>query len=240
MARIRTVKPEMALNEELALCTPWAQLLAVRILNQADDEGYFKASPAMLKAACFPLVTDQSLDAHGALMELSNIGYVDLFEGSDGKPYGHVRNFNTHQTISRPTQSKIKELRELKEDSMSAHGVASEDSSGKERKERKGKPPKRASAEDRSLAEWMAGKLRRINPTMKDPSLDSWADDVRKLREIDRRSEAEIRAQFEWANGDSFWQANILCPATLRRQWDKLTFQRQRKGNGADPNAEFK
>ena len=71
MARIRTVKPEMAQDEDLASCSIEAQLLAIRLLNFADDEGFFKAHPALIKAACFPLI--DYLNIPVMLRELSSI-----------------------------------------------------------------------------------------------------------------------------------------------------------------------
>ncbi len=131
MARIRTVKPEMAQDEDLASCSAWAQLLAVRLLNVSDDEGYFKAHTSLIRAACFPLINDDSLSIHGVLTELSNIGYLVLFSGSDTKAYGVVSNFKDHQKINRPTPSKIKDLQKLTESSLSDHGGLT---IGKERK----------------------------------------------------------------------------------------------------------
>lgn len=55
MARIRSVKPEMWQDEELAGVSECALLLAVSLLNHADDEGYFPAHEGLIKAACFPL-----------------------------------------------------------------------------------------------------------------------------------------------------------------------------------------
>ena len=41
----------------------------------------------------------------------------------------------------------------------------------------------------------------------------------------------QIAELFQWANNDSFWKSNILCPDTLRKQWDKLIIQKQNKPN---------
>jgi len=120
MARIRTVKPEMAQDEDLAGCTFAAQLLAVRILNHSDDEGYFKANEMLVRAACFPLM-EHSLNVHGLLTELSNIGYLQLAEGADKKLYGFVTKFTSHQKVNRPYDSKIKPLVSFTEHSLNAH-----------------------------------------------------------------------------------------------------------------------
>jgi hypothetical protein len=108
MARIRTVKPEMAQDEDLATVSIEAQLLAIRLLNHADDDGYFKANPALVKATCFPLI--DSVNVPGMLRELSDIGYIQLAEGADGKHYGFVVTFSKHQRVSKPYPSKIKDI----------------------------------------------------------------------------------------------------------------------------------
>ena len=130
MARIRTVKPEFWMDEELAEVSEPACLMAIGLLNHADDEGYFKANPGLVRAAVFPL-REPSETIPGMLRELSEIGYIDLFQGSDGKEYGHIRNFSQHQTISKAKASKIRELRAVPEQSGSDPGTVL---SGKERK----------------------------------------------------------------------------------------------------------
>jgi DNA-binding IscR family transcriptional regulator len=85
-------------------------------------------------------------------------------------------------------------------------------------------------AEDRRLAEWMLKGLRALNPKHGEPSWQTWCRDIRLMRDREKRTRREIAELFAWANADPFWQANILSPGTLRRQWDKLEIQRMRKG----------
>lgn len=120
MARIRTIKPEFWQDEDIALLDAQVQLLAIGLLNHADDEGYFKAHPALIKAVVFPYA-DNSLNIHGMLTELSNVGYLRLFEGSDRKKYGEVIGFSKHQKVNRPTPSKIKGLEPITDNSVSPH-----------------------------------------------------------------------------------------------------------------------
>lgn len=56
----------------------------------------------------------------------------------------------------------------------------------------------------------------------------TWIDDCRKLREIDERTPAEIRAIIEWCQNDNFWKANILSMGTLRKKFDRLFLQAKR------------
>ncbi len=149
MARIRTIKPEFWLNEGLSCVSAESALLAIGLLNYADDYGYFLANPKLIKAAIFPL-RECSLSTQCMLDELLSINYVSIIKSADGKQYGLINTFRDHQVISRKTPSKIKDLFDvicsnesinlkvnylLSEDSVSAPCILSEDS----HQERKGK-----------------------------------------------------------------------------------------------------
>lgn len=109
MARIRTIKPDFWRDEQLSMISPEACLLAIGLLNHCDDEGYFNANPKLVESDVFPL-RELSNTTTVLIQELSNIGYLDLFQGEDGKTYGHIRNFEKHQVINKKTPSKIKNL----------------------------------------------------------------------------------------------------------------------------------
>jgi len=83
--------------------------------------------------------------------------------------------------------------------------------------------------EDTATAVYIFRKIRDLNLDHKEPNLKKWGNDIRLMRERDGREVSEIRSLFDWANNDSFWQSNILCPATLRKQWDKLILKRKDK-----------
>jgi hypothetical protein len=106
MARIRTIKPEFWTDEELSSIPAESALLAIALLNYADDEGYFKAHPGLVRAGCMPL-RDTSGKVSEMLQELVGIGYIRIGTGSDGKKYGQVINFLKHQRISHPSPSAI-------------------------------------------------------------------------------------------------------------------------------------
>lgn len=109
MARIRTIKPDFWRDELLASISAEAALLAIGLLNHCDDEGYFNANPKLVESDVFPLRTLSKATTE-LLRELSGIGYIEVFSGSDGKTYGKVSNFEKHQVINKKTSSKIKDL----------------------------------------------------------------------------------------------------------------------------------
>ena len=120
MARIRTVKPGYWTDEELATVSETAFLLGIALLNYSDDEGYFKANPALVKAACFPL-RETSVTVPVALQELSAIGYIVLGKGQDGKAVGRVAHFDKHQRVNKPTPSTLKAGFEPNQEPVTEH-----------------------------------------------------------------------------------------------------------------------
>jgi len=88
---------------------------------------------------------------------------------------------------------------------------------------------KKFSDEDLKSSKMMLSKILEINPNHKRPNIESWANEVRLIRERDGHSNNEIIDLFKWANNDSFWRSNILSPVKLRKQWDKLTIQMNNK-----------
>lgn len=106
MPRIRTIKPEFWTNEKLSVVSESAHMLAAALLNHSDDEGYFNAHAGLLKAAIYPL-RKPGRSVERMLEELDSVGYIELLEGDDGRTYGRIVAFLTHQKISHPTESRI-------------------------------------------------------------------------------------------------------------------------------------
>lgn len=85
-------------------------------------------------------------------------------------------------------------------------------------------------ADDLKTAEWISSRVQVINPCCKAADLKTWSNTIRLMRMVDNRTHQEICALYDWASKDHFWHTNILCPASLRKQWDKLTMQRNAGG----------
>ena len=87
---------------------------------------------------------------------------------------------------------------------------------------KKGKAVSWGDQTDLDLAKQIHDMATTITHDEKEPNWASWADDVRKMREQDNRTDQQILALFTFANQDSFWSANVLCPAKLREKWGTL------------------
>lgn len=88
-------------------------------------------------------------------------------------------------------------------------------------------------ADDLKAAEWIAVRVKKINPSCKKPDLRAWSNDIRLTNQIDGRTHREICDLYDWASKHHFWHKNVMCPASLRKQWDRLTMERAETGTGS-------
>jgi hypothetical protein len=134
MPRIRTIKPEFWRNRQLAELPEFTRLVAIALLNIADDEGYFEADAMLIRGDVFPYLEDyRSITV--ALRELSSIDYVCLRTTHEKGVIGVIPAFKKHQVINKPAKSKLKEIYDktldipaLHEDSRSPTVVLPDDS----------------------------------------------------------------------------------------------------------------
>ena len=100
------------------------------------------------------------------------------------------------------------------------------------------KGDKWGSAEDLECAKWILALLEKIKPSLAKANLVTWANDVRMMRELDRRTHREICELFKWASRDAFWCSNILSPKKLRAKWETLSLQRDSGRRATNGNAQ--
>lgn len=112
MARIRSIKPEFFLDDELAALNPLYRLLFIGLWTQADREGRLDDRPRKLKAAILPY---DRVDIEKALDALVAAGFIERYETA-GQAYIQVLTFLRHQcpnvkepasTIPAPCQHHI-------------------------------------------------------------------------------------------------------------------------------------
>jgi len=107
--RIRTIKPEFWAHPVMSKQSDSTKLLAIGLLNVADDEGYFFAEPRMIRNAIRPLDDDSRITTV-SLRELSEIGYIEIKNHPTHGAIGFVPSFLIHQVINKSKPSKIKGL----------------------------------------------------------------------------------------------------------------------------------
>jgi hypothetical protein len=102
MARIRTVKPEFWVSEQIVECSTNARLLFIGLWNFCDDAGRHPASIRRIKMEVFPGDAFSDEDVAGWVDELVASGLLCHYE-SQGKCYLAVTGWDRHQKIEHPT-----------------------------------------------------------------------------------------------------------------------------------------
>lgn len=105
---------------------------------------------------------------------------------------------------------------------------------------RSGKALRWGTGRDVELAQLIARQVALVtldDKPMTNAALANWANDIRLMREQDKRTHEQIWALFDWAQhetGWGKWRENILSPAAIRKNWGKLAagFNSERQQGG--------
>lgn len=72
-------------------------------------------------------------------------------------------------------------------------------------------------------------KLIRKNKNIKEPDLNKWANTIRLTIESDKRTGREVQDMIVWATSNDFWSGVILSPTSLRKHFDKMAVQKNKR-----------
>ena len=103
--RIRTIKPDVWQSEQIGQVSREARLLFVGLITYADDEGRFRAHPALLRAHVFPYDEISTREVAGWLSELQAAGLVLAYRAR-GSAWGCLPSFAKHQVINKKSPSE--------------------------------------------------------------------------------------------------------------------------------------
>jgi hypothetical protein len=151
MARIRTIKPQFFLNEELAEQPAMTRLLFIGLWTQADREGRLIDRPKRLKAEIFPY---DNFDIEKGLKQLSDAKFILRYKANVNvsdrvlapeQPINELAliqiiNFSKHQKIDKHNEKESDLPPPLPQDYLKSIGSLPKDGEGKG-KEGKGKEP---------------------------------------------------------------------------------------------------
>lgn len=94
MPRIRSIKPDFFVNDEMAEHDPLVRLFFIGLWTQADREGRLELRPKRLKAALMPY---DNFEVEAALAALESTGHVTIYE-ADGARFVAIESFARHQS----------------------------------------------------------------------------------------------------------------------------------------------
>jgi len=253
MPRTRLINPEFFLHEGLGRCSPHARLLFIALWTQADREGRLRWLPLRIHGETFPHEPKLSIDALG--QELREAGVLVLYSiGS--KRLAWLPKFTTWQnphrneTVSKlppppdgtllatPSKGRPKEdQRKTKgrpdtSTNTSPNTCPNPDTSSPSPRAGGGKlvgDPLRLAGE---LRQAIATHSPKYAKKVKVGQLERWAVFLERLIRLDEAEPEEISRIIRWAHlhpDGSFWRSNVMCGASLRRQFPKLLLQSELK-----------
>jgi hypothetical protein len=138
MARIRTIKPEFWVDDQIVELDYPTRLLFIGLWNFVDDDGYVEFKAKRIKMQVFPA---DSIDVSGMLTKLIQMGRLGQFHSDQGDLL-RIVNWERHQKISHPTPTRFTGIQPVSSVSPPERsGVVEKvpDHSGLKGKERKGK-----------------------------------------------------------------------------------------------------
>jgi len=86
------------------------------------------------------------------------------------------------------------------------------------------------------LAIFFYKQIQQNNPNHKKPNFQTWSDDIRKMIELDKRTEEQVRYLMKWVQQDDFEMTNVLSPAKMRKRFDQLAMKVKRESKQVPSN----
>ncbi|MAF04936.1 MULTISPECIES: conserved phage C-terminal domain-containing protein [unclassified Herbaspirillum] len=103
MARIRSIKPDFWTDEKIVELSMEQRLFFIGSWNFADDSGNLQRSAKKLKMQIFPA---DAIDCEPIILDLIAHGLLIEYE-VNGEKYLHIKGFDRHQVINRPSKSGL-------------------------------------------------------------------------------------------------------------------------------------
>jgi hypothetical protein len=159
MSRIRTIKPEFFIDDELAELSPLHRLLFIGLWTLADREGRLEDRPKRIRAQVLPF---DDGDTDKMLQDLHDGGFVQRYE-ADGKRYLVVTGFVKHQRITGSEAESRSQLPPPPESRNNSGNTVETpwNNSGNTQDDRKGKEGKGKEGKGRTSSERCATRSRR-------------------------------------------------------------------------------
>lgn len=148
MARKRMIDPDFWTDESLGQCTPMERLLFMGLISQADDAGRLRGNPALIRSQIFPYDDVTASDTEMMLERLSDSGLIERYT-VEGQAFIWLPGFGKHQTINKPTPSKLPgpESADISQESPTTVGLPEQCNGNPV-----GLPPKRREEKRREIA----------------------------------------------------------------------------------------
>jgi hypothetical protein len=164
-----------------------------------------------------------------SLTKFENVGFLTSESTNSGRLVT-IANWAKYQECIEESTNELTGNRQATDKQVTTNKNVKNDKN--EKKEDSQHSRKRKYADDSPEmieAVYLWEKIKGNNPEHRKPNLQSWADDVRKMNELDHRPFDKIHKMIDWCQRDGFWSTNILSAAKLRSKYDTMAAQANSK-----------
>lgn len=252
MARIRTVKPQFFMNEEIAELSAMNRLLFIALWTQADREGRLIDRPKRLKAEIFPY---DNFDMDKGLQQLFEAKFIIRYKvnvnatGSVLTPEQpenelaliQIVNFLKHQKIDKINEKDSDLQAPTSKDYLKSNTSLPKVGEGKGR-EGNERTISELKIEDcvlpkedigykiiDSSIKLFLGFMKHFpkNKDLPKTLVGEWVPPVRSLMEKKHYTYDQIADVLNWTMSDPFWKKIIIDTMSLEKNFEKLKIQYQ-------------
>ena len=215
MARRRMIDPNFWQSEDISRLSPFARLLFIGMISNADDEGRGRANINYLKSTIFPYDDIRVAEVDKALSEISHNTSVVVYEVAHSRYYAFT-NWKKWQRVDKPQDSIIPPVPDnSKNDSGIIPESFSTDSVLKEKKRKEEKILPAPAREDTPSKKFIPPSLEQV--------LEYWAE---RKNNVDAGRYIDFYSSKDWMIGKNkmkIWEAAV-------RTWER--------GDRASPGTE--
>ena len=79
-------------------------------------------------------------------------------------------------------------------------------------------------------------EILKVSSDYKKPNLETWAKDVRLMREVDGKDLSEMATVWIWVRQDRFWSTNVLSISKFRDKYEQLKMKMNEVNNNGSSN----
>lgn len=236
MARGRMIDKVIILSQKINAISEGAENLYYRIYVISDDFGLFHADPKILKGQAYTLRNVSIATIKKRLNELTEIGLIKIYE-INGERYLEIQEFEKHQTFRkdytrkayhpRPSTKSYEVVRSRTKPPTNIN-KSNINKSNINKNKVNSLCLEKFQDEDIKLTQILIDLMIKNNPNssiirrLTSKRQQTWIDECRKLREIDKRTSEQIEQIIIFSQNDSFWKSNILSMVKLREKFDQL------------------
>lgn len=157
-------------------------------------------------------------------------------EGSSQHTVYTVINYDYYQSPNQRTnQQSTGEANN--EQPTANHQLTTNNNDNNDKKIKPSSSSKKFSDDHLAFAKGMFGLIKKVAHKVKEPNLESWANEIRLMNENDHHDLSEMADVFRFANRDAFWSTNILSPKSFRAKYAELHAKMIKSGCGNQPAA---